>query len=164
MDTTENNQSEQPLPIPDYEIGSFHKQIFSADNDSLAFFEDCAKGNLGNVVSFVETHHPCHGDRQRGLEIATFGGHILVIRYLLENGTKLHSRVFERHNPVDTFSEPHQTYPDNDGIDGFLSDAGDAEKGLLVLQILQVFRDFGWHPNQPWIRPGVSGRQSYTLL
>ena len=165
MDTAETgNPEQQPLPIPDYEVGNRHEQIFSADNDSLAFFEDCANGDLDKVVSFVETHHPCHGDRQRGLEMATFEGQIPVIRYLLEKGTKLHSRVFERPNPTDTFSSPHQTYPDNDGIDGFLSEVAENDRDPLALQILQLFREFGWHPNQPWTQPGVSGNDCYVLL
>ncbi|KAK2612073.1 hypothetical protein QQS21_001922 [Conoideocrella luteorostrata] len=113
--------------------------VICPTDDALDFFLACEQGQMQQMTLFVETQIQSQAHLQYGLERASFGNQPEAARYLLNNGTNLHSNVFERFHDKNEYLRMtiFDVYP---------------EEGSLIL-LLQVFIDFGWHPNQAWTMP-----------
>ncbi|RYP90301.1 hypothetical protein DL770_003597 [Monosporascus sp. CRB-9-2] len=134
------------LPRPEYALTA---NLLDQDEDSLKFYLACERGIMPDVISFVEgnNHLPKQAVRQYGLEQASFGRKPEVARYLLKNGTLLHSNCFMRSVGINLSGA---TVEDISIFDK--ADCGGDEDSLISL--LQAFIEVGsWHPNQPWESP-----------
>lgn len=119
------------LSSPEYLVDG--QSSYSTDRASLKFYEACACGDMETVCSHTGTSGVPHADLQYGLEKASHGFQVKVVRYLIkERNTKLHARVFTAVD--DTKPEKLRSI--------FLS--GDSR----LKDLLEAFLDNGWHPNQ----------------
>lgn len=137
------------IPLPEYEEEDSY--LPSKDDASLDFYEACADGDVEELASYIEEEHPDPRDLQYGLEHAAFAGNLATIRYLLERGVRLHRNAFHRKLSVtDTTGGPksqtifHQAVP-------------------RVIQILELYLEFGWHPNQHWTDAASGTRDVFIL-
>ncbi|KAH8883650.1 hypothetical protein GQ53DRAFT_752874 [Thozetella sp. PMI_491] len=144
--TDGRGDSFQPLPphLPRPEYALF-AHIVGLDDPELAFYVASQRGNLDYVASYVERLGPSHAARQFALEQACFGNQPAVVRYLLGQGTLLHSNAFVRSVPKPGFT------------DGLVANILD--EGRDPLPLVRVFVESGWHPNQAWVAPSTNRSQ-----
>jgi ankyrin repeat protein len=138
------------LPRPEYAATA---NLVSQDEKEIDFYAACEQGHLEDVTRFIEEQNPSQGVRQYGLEQASFGNQATIARYLLKQGTILHVNVFER-------SCPYPEHPEKLG--GKAVSIFDKDRLQDPLELLKVFVEFGWHPNQAWIDP--LGEQGHVVL
>ncbi|KAJ5009001.1 hypothetical protein K4K57_009539 [Colletotrichum sp. SAR 10_99] len=134
-----------PLPpkLPRPEYTSTANLISIEDDNELYFYVACEQGLHDRVVTFICENKPSEAVLQFALEQASFGNQPAVARCLLERGTLLHNNVFGR-GEFDRRSESR--YPS----DVTIFDKSEPAKDLVPL--IQVYLDWGWHPNQAWCR------------
>ncbi|KAK1846934.1 nacht and ankyrin domain protein [Colletotrichum chrysophilum] len=134
-----------PLPpkLPRPEYTSTANLINIDDDDEVHFYVACEQGLLDRVVTFIRENEASEAVLQFGLEQASFGNQPAVARCLLERGTLLHNNVFGR-GEFDRHSKSR--YPS----DVTIFDKSEPAKDLVPL--IQVYLDWGWHPNQAWCR------------
>ncbi|KAF7563660.1 hypothetical protein G7046_g475 [Stylonectria norvegica] len=133
------------LPRPEYATKS---KLIGEGVGEVGFYAACEQGLVPQVASFVQEANPTQAVRQFGLEQASFGNQPVVARYLLEHGTAIHDNAFFRREK-DEYCEADNTIFDN---------------GHDSLPLIQVFLDFGWHPNQLWNWTRASDNMSTALL
>ncbi|KAH7140997.1 hypothetical protein EDB81DRAFT_799280 [Dactylonectria macrodidyma] len=125
------------LPRPEY-AKTVH--LIGQDDKEVSFYAACELGLMPQVESFIQESNPSQAVRQFGLEQASFGNQPAVARYLLEHGTLLHDNVFLRRE----LGQPGDSPKDISIFDRERQESQDP------LALVQVFLDFGWHPNQLW--------------
>ena len=139
-----------PLPRPEY---AAWPGVIGRDDPEIDFYISCKQGDMGKVVAYVEGLQPLKIVRQYGLEQASFGGHPAIVRYLLENGAPLHSCVFARPD-----SHGRREYPvESTTVFSTL------RQSEVLISLLEVFLDAGWHPHQPWLSPQFQDLPTWAL-
>ncbi|OIW26973.1 hypothetical protein CONLIGDRAFT_672417 [Coniochaeta ligniaria NRRL 30616] len=124
------------IPDPDYLVDD--ALVYSFDDESQAFYLACAEGKLQRVRDFVEDSARPRGDLQFGLEEAAHAFQLDVVRYLMqEHDVGLHTGVFEH-------LERRASSPTNNIFD---------HNDPRMLDLLRIFLDNGWSPNQAWTSP-----------
>ncbi|KAH8907953.1 hypothetical protein BR93DRAFT_958473 [Coniochaeta sp. PMI_546] len=124
------------IPEPQYLVND--ALAYSFDDESQAFYLACAEGKLQSVRDFVEDSDRPRGDLQFGLEEAAHAFQLDVVRYLIqEHDVGLHTGVFER-------LERRASSPTNLIFD---------RNNPRMLDLLRIFLDNGWSPNQTWTSP-----------
>ncbi|KAI8663633.1 hypothetical protein NCS57_00964800 [Fusarium keratoplasticum] len=126
------------LPRPEYSTNA--NVITQTDPRELGFYVACAQGWLPQVESYLEECDPTQAVRQYGLERASFANQPDVALCLLKHGTILHDNVFLR-----SWTDPPK-YAGGRGKVVTLFDKGRE----VSIPLLEVFVEFGWHPNQLW--------------
>ncbi|RSL50070.1 hypothetical protein CEP54_012106 [Fusarium duplospermum] len=126
------------LPRPEY--STTRHSITQTDPRELGFYIACAQGSLAQVESYLEECNPTQAVRQYGLERASFANQVDVALYLLRHGTILHDNVFLR-----SWTDPpkYKNGPEN------VVTLFDKDREVSI-PLLEVFIEFGWHPNQVW--------------
>lgn len=73
--------------------------IYKRDKKSRAFYSACAQGDMAFLRDLIGNSAPSHADLQYGLEEASHGFQVDVVRYLMrEHGVKLPFHCFHRRN------------------------------------------------------------------
>ncbi|RSL99931.1 hypothetical protein CEP52_009447 [Fusarium oligoseptatum] len=126
------------LPRPEY--STTPHSITQTDRGELGFYVACAEGCLSQVESYLEEHNPTQAVRQFGLERASFANQVDVARYLLRYGTILHDNVFLR-----SWTDPPKYKRGPTTVVSLF----DKDREVSI-PLLEVFIEFGWHPNQLW--------------
>lgn len=122
------------LPRPSYAMES---DLIGQSDTEVSFYVACEMGLISEVTEFLQSRHNDQAVLQFGLEQASFGNQPEVARYLLQRGTVIHNNSFIRCEK---------------GEDVTIFD-GEREDPLALVQ---VYLDFGWHPNQLWSKTGAS--------
>lgn len=125
------------LPRPQYALEPY---LISQAIWEVCFYVACEQGQMPRVTTLAEEYNPSQAVLQFGLEQASFGNQPAVVRYLLERGMILHDNAFLRCEL------------------GEILKAGDSPKEASIfdrgrqdpIALVQVYLDFGWHPNQLW--------------
>ncbi len=118
-------------PEPEYRVDD--DLAYSFDDASQAFHMACAEGKLQRVRNFVEDSERPRGALQFGLEEAAHAFQLNVVRYLMqEHDVGLHTGVFEH-------LERRASSPTNNIFD---------RNDPRMLDLLRIFLDNGWSPNQ----------------
>ncbi|KAH7144218.1 hypothetical protein B0J13DRAFT_635190 [Dactylonectria estremocensis] len=125
------------LPRPEY---AERARLIGQYEQEIPFYVACELGLMPQVASFIQEANPSQAVLQFGLEQASFGNQPTVARFLLERGTILHDNVFLRREG----GEPGNSLNDISIFDRERQESQDP------LDLVQVFLDFGWHPNQLW--------------
>lgn len=116
--------------------------IYSTDPASCQFYSDCAHGILNEVRDFLRNNPKASpANMEYALEEAAQHLQVKVTHLLLTAGVRtppsLHARVFERTDSIEASTWPPQSI--------FTSESPE------LLELLKVFIDHGWHPNQVWL-------------
>ena len=114
---------------------------YARDAASRGFYAACAQGRIDEVRDVVARSRPPPSDLQYGLEEASHSFQVKVVRYLIEEqNVELHTRVFRRRNYTRVIPLKERPPPSSQCI--FASDSPE------LIELLKVFLDNGWHPNQ----------------
>ena len=132
------------LPSPPYLVQD--GPVYQTDDAFRAFYKACSEGNLNCVREFVQTPQPLASDLAYALEEACQNFQLDVVQFLLQQpNTQLHYRCFRRST----------SYPEDDLAREFRAEKSRSVSQSIftsshsaLLDILKLFLEFGWHPNQ----------------
>ncbi|CCF32766.1 hypothetical protein CH063_05087 [Colletotrichum higginsianum] len=134
------------VPPPQYVMQGDDTSGYHNDNASRSFYRYCAEGDLDRVRTFVDHLAPTPADLSYALEEACQNLQLEVVRFLLrQSETQLHYRCFRRciEFPEDELIEKFDGRPSTSSSQSIFT-SGSPE----LLNLLRIFVDFGWHPNQ----------------